>query len=376
MTLRKTLGQIWNNIQYKLFPDLEERIGELSEQHKKIISALELLRVEEFIPCTRFNFGRPLKNQSQIARAFIAKIILKISHTKELIRILQTDKQLKIICGWDSLDKVPSESKFSRAFKKFTETGLPEKIHKAIIAEFYENQIIGHIVKDSTAIGAREPALKKENFGKERKKLLNRQQAKERKNGTSRKQRQLKQNLDLMIQELPVACDIGVKKGSNGTNTIWKGYKLHLAVADHCVPISAILTSASLNDSEVAIPLAEKANLTTKNFYDLMDSAYSSPEVIEHSHSLGHVPIIDKRARNPVQKREKMAEQKRKKLLNAFTAEDKRYKERFPKERCNALLKDFYGAKSIWYKGAPKIFCHLMFGVLALTASTLLSMVQ
>ncbi len=29
MTLRKTLGQIWNNIQDKLFPDLEERIGEL-----------------------------------------------------------------------------------------------------------------------------------------------------------------------------------------------------------------------------------------------------------------------------------------------------------------------------------------------------------
>jgi hypothetical protein len=34
----------------------------------------------------------------------------------------------------------------------------------------------------------------------------------------------------------------------------WRGYKLHLDVADGQLPIRAILTSASVNDSQVAVP--------------------------------------------------------------------------------------------------------------------------
>ena len=36
----------------------------------------------------------------------------------------------------------------------------------------------------------------------------------------------------------------------------WIGYKLHLDTIDGGIPVSALVTSASLNDSQVAIPLA------------------------------------------------------------------------------------------------------------------------
>lgn len=375
MSFRNKLSPFWNNVQYNLFPDLEEREGKLSTEYKRIVAVLELIRIEEFLPDTRFNFGRPLKDRMQIARAFIAKILLKISYNKSLISLLEKDAQLRVICGWDHFNKIPSESKFCRAFKEFAETGLPEKVHQALISEVYKDQIIGHVVKDSTPISAREAPLKKKGDMKERRKLLNKQQAKDKRNGVSRKQKQLTQNLKSSLDSLPTQCDTGSKKMANGFLTIWKGYKLHVAIDDNCIPLAAILTSASLNDSEAAIPLAIKSDLVAKNFYDLMDSAYNAPEIKEHSHSLGHIPIIDERPRNPTQKDEKKAERKRKRILNAYTAEDRRYKERAPKERFNALFKDYYGGRSIWYRGHSKISCHLMYGILALTAATLLNFI-
>lgn len=372
MSFRDKLTPLWNNLQLKLFPDLEERVGELSSQYKRIVAVLELIRIEEFLPCTRFNDGRPAKFRSQISRAFVAKIVLKITHDKTLVDILKRDEALRTICGWHSSKSVPSKSTFSRSFKEFANYNLAEKVHQKLLTEMYKDKIIGHIVKDSTPIEAREARLRKEGSTQERRKLLNRQQSKDKRLGKSRKQKQLNQDLGTMINELPNRCDVGSKKMANGFITTWKGYKLHVAVDDQCIPIAAILTSASLNDSEVAIPLAIKSNAVAKNFYDLMDSAYNSPEIKEHSLSLGHIPIIDERPRNPDQKAKKKAESKRKKILNAYTAEDRRYQERGPKERFNALFKDYYGGRNIWYKGHLKISCHLMFGILALTATTLL----
>lgn len=375
MSFRDKLSPLWNNLQLKLFPDLEKRVGELSSQYKRTVAVLELIRIEEFLPCLRFKDGRPAIYRSQIARSFVAKIVLKITHDKTLVEILKRDEALRTICGWSSANSVPSKSTFSRAFKAFAEHNLPEKVHQTLLAEMYKDKIVGHVIKDSTPIEAREARLKKEGSFKERRKLLNRQQSKDKRKGKSRKQKQLNQDLETMINELPNRCDVGSKKMANGFITTWKGYKLHVAVDDLCIPLAAILTSASLNDSEAAIPLAIKSDSVAKNFYDLMDSAYNSPEIKAHSLSLGHIPIIDERPRNPEQKAKKKAESKRKQILNAYTAEDRRYKERSPKERFNALFKDYYGGRNIWYKGHLKMSCHLMFGILALTATTLLGFV-
>ncbi len=47
-----------------------------------------------------------------------------------------------------------------------------------------------------------------------------------------------------------------MKKDSKGYKSTWVGYKLHIDVADGQIPISCLLTSASLHDSQAAIPLA------------------------------------------------------------------------------------------------------------------------
>jgi len=53
----------------------------------------------------------------------------------------------------------------------------------------------------------------------------------------------------------------------------WRGYKLHLDVADGQIPISGILTAASLHDSQVAIPLATMTAQRVTSLYDVMDTA-------------------------------------------------------------------------------------------------------
>ena len=71
----------------------------------------------------------------------------------------------------------------------------------------------------------------------------------------TRLERQTTQNLDQMLADLPTACDVGSKKNSKGYKETWIGYKLHLDVACGQIPVSCVLTSASVHDSQVAIPL-------------------------------------------------------------------------------------------------------------------------
>ncbi|WP_018405335.1 hypothetical protein [Marinobacter gelidimuriae] len=63
--------------------------------------------------------------------------------------------------------------------------------------------------------------------------------------------------------DLPSACNVGSKRNSKGYKTSWIGYKLHIDASDGGIPISCLLTSASLHDSQVAIPLAE---VTSRRF--------------------------------------------------------------------------------------------------------------
>ena len=64
-------------------------------------------------------------------------------------------------------------------------------------------------------------------------------------------------------------------------------------VSDSGIPLSAILTSASVHDSQVAIPLMQMTAERVKVLYDLADAAYDAPEIKMVSEMLGHVPIIE-----------------------------------------------------------------------------------
>ena len=312
-----------------------------------------------------------------MARSFIAKIVLKLPYTKQLVRTLKQDEQLRVICGWDPNQRVPSESKFSRAFKEFSITALSDRVHQGLIKEFYKDEIIGHVVTDSTNIEVREKSLKK-TPAKLRKKERDKERRRKEKTGEPNlRQQQLKEpDLQKLLDSLPKPCDKGMKKNANGFHAYWKGYKLHASVDGNGIPLAAILTSASCNDSEAAIPLIAKRNKVAVNLYDLLDAAYDHPEIKEYICSLGNVPIIDKCAHNTAQKNEKEAEKKRKEILNFRTAEDERYAERWPKESFNAFYKDYCGGHRIYFRGFEKVSCHVLFGVLTATATLLLKFVQ
>jgi hypothetical protein len=176
--------------------------------------------------------------------------------------------------------------------------------------------------------------------------------------------------LPQMLADLPIQCDLGGKKNSQGNSQYWRGYKLHLDVADGQIPISAILTSASLHDSQVAIPLATMTAQRVTSLYDVMDAAYDATEIQEHSRSLGHVPII-----RPVKRQQKeipFSGREKWEAREMTWAEQDRFRERTMVERVYARLKDEFGGRDIRVRGHRKIMAHLMFAVLALAADQIL----
>ena len=171
------------------------------------------------------------------------------------------------------------------------------------------------------------------------------------------------QTLAENLADLPQGCDWGGKRDSKGETSYWCGYKLHLAVGGGEVPLAAILSSASLHDSQAAIPLMQMSSERATILYDLADSAYDAEEIKTFSEKLGHIPIIDP---NP----------RRGGAIELAPARKIRYRERSTVERGNSDLKDNYGARHIRVKGHWKVLCHLMFGVIAITVKQLFNMLE
>ena len=142
----------------------------------------------------------------------------------------------------------------------------------------------------------------------------------------TRLEKQRTMTLEEMLKDIPAGCDKGAKKNSKGDLMYWTGYKLHLDTIDGGIPVSAIVTSASVHDSQVAIPLATLTATRITHCYDLMDAAYDAPEIIEHSKSLGHVPLIDKNPRRNGELKKAIAmENLARKNLQWVPAEIRRY---------------------------------------------------
>ena len=104
-----------------------------------------------------------------------------------------------------------------------------------------------------------------------------------------------------------------------------------------------------------------------------MDAAYDVEPIRKHSKDLGHAPIIDcNPRRDTARKIELQAEDKRRKLIGLADAEAVRFDERTTVERVNGRLKDGFGAAMVRVRGNAKVMCHLMFGIVALTADQIL----
>jgi len=58
----------------------------------------------------RHGRGRRQHDRSRIARAFLAKAIFNLPHTRALLERLAHDEILRRLCGWDTAAEVPDET--------------------------------------------------------------------------------------------------------------------------------------------------------------------------------------------------------------------------------------------------------------------------
>jgi hypothetical protein len=375
----------WNHIQASLFPWLREEIDPLTEALGQLVTTLDVIGLEAFVPEPPRGAGRPPEDRRALAKAFVAKAVLGIPTTKALIERLAVDKPLRHILGWERRSQVPSESTFSRAFAEFAQGDLPDKMHAALIERSLGGRIVGVIARDATEIEAREkPAVKEAADKKDdppppdgaqppSKRGRPRKDEQRPKPEPTRLERQTSQNVNQMLAELPTVCDVGSKKNSKGYKETWVGYKLHIDVASGQIPVSCVLTSASVHDSQVAIPLMTMTGARVSYLYDLMDAAYDAAAIHAKSEALGHQPIIDPNYRAKHETKAEWAKEvERMKFINIPDPDDVIYDFRTMVERVNARLKDEFGARFLRVRGAIKVKCHLMFGIVALTADQIL----
>ncbi|WP_040336529.1 transposase, partial [Candidatus Magnetobacterium casense] len=302
--LRESISWLLGKVQRLLFPELEEICTDpITEKQKHLITILEIVQIEKYMwwvdnQCK----GRKLKERYAIGRAFVAKAVYNYPTTSLLIESLKTMPNLRTICGFAKINDIPSESTFSRAFAECATHGLGDKVHEALVKDHLSEELIGHVSTDSTAIEGNEKPQKKERDlteKKEPKKLGRPKKGEERAKKTEEKRidRQVNENYEVSLKELPCVCDIGCKVNSQGYKETWRGYKLHIGASDSGLPITVVLTSASLHDSQVAIPMMKMTTERVTYLYDLMDSAYDAGPIYGVSKVLGHVPIIDKNPR-------------------------------------------------------------------------------
>jgi hypothetical protein len=341
-------------------------VGTLSAKEQQFVRIVALVEVERFMAPYRWLWlGRKPEDRLPLAKAFIAKAVWNFTTSRALMDYLQRCPSLRRLCGWDSAVDIPSESTFSRAFAAFATGALPQRIHEALVCKYLGPKLIGHVSRDSTAIAAREQPAKKE----AKEPTVRKKRGRPRNDEPPR----VKEPTRLMLQggrtlaenlaDLPQVCAVGCKRNSQGYQETWHGYKLHLDSADGDIPISAILSSASLHDSQAAIPLAQMTAGRVRNLYDLMDAAYDAPQIAAFSQQLGHVPLIDPNPRRG-EKRE------------LAPAAKLRFRERSTAERVNSNLLDNFGGAFVRVRGSLKVMCHLMFGILALTAVQLFHLLE
>ena len=358
-----TIAGIRSGVQRALF-HVEESLPPLSAQHKRLVAVLEAIRIERQIPAGSLQWlGRKRKDRRALGRAFIAKALGNPPPTKALSARLTVDRTLRQLCGWEQGRPVPGESCFSRAFAEFAALGLNDRVQAVLVEAHSQDALVCHVSRDSTEIEAREKPVPKQNAAPSRSGPGRPKQGDVRPpKPAKRLERQYLQTAAEALAELPTACDVGAKRDRKGRVHHWVGYKFHVDIGDGGLPLAALTTSASMHDSQAAIPLTKlTAARGVVSLYDLMDSAYDAEIIRQVSREQGHVPIIDANPRRG-EARPMAADRAR------------RYRQRSQSERFTSDLKDNHGGKMVRVRGQPKVHTHLMLGLLVIFAKALVGL--
>jgi len=371
------LSKMWLrvvNIESSLFPVLKEelRLEELSRKEQKLIRILDFAEIEKNI--TVISITNPPKDREEIARAFIAKSVYNLQTTRDLIDRLHCDRILRILCGWRYKNSIPSESKFSRAFKELSDLDIAAKTHERFVKEYLSDKLFFYNATDATKIPLRQKPIKVEKEEKPKPKKRGRPKKGETREPikpTILKQQKQMQTVKEKLSLVSTACGVGVKQNSKGNREVWIGGKLHISTVDGDIPITAFYSGANVHDSSLALPLMQETSKRVKYLYDLQDAGYDANIIREFSTELGHCPIIDINPKNSKDLKEKikLIEHEREVftyLNHHLNCEKEHYNQRSMVERVNAYLKDDYGCNKIYYQGATKVASVLAFGILSI----------
>ncbi len=355
-----SLSPFWRDVQRVFVSLLSDLAPGVEPRHVRLACLLEALRVERFV-AFRSGKGRKATTRAALAHSFVAKASLGSVDTKSFRRLLLCDEGLRAVCGfWHC---VPSESTFCRAFGLFAREGLGDLALDWIAKETFGDSVVMHVSRDSTAVLGRErPTRKANKLPKAKGKPGRKAGAPPKPKVEKRQERQLREAPLDSVAELPKVCDIGTKRNSKGHDVHWIGFKFHVDVTDEGFPVSAATTSASVHDSQVAIPLMK---LTAERIhtvrYQLMDAAYVGEPIRQAARELNQVPIIAPKA------------SRTKPVYPLDPAQKKRYANRTVVERFFSDLKDNRGGTKVRVRGQPKVHLHLMFGLLAVFGDKLIT---
>lgn len=349
--LPASLRDSFVHVQMRLFPILEDEFGKLDDDHRQFVALCQT--VEPLFPHGEFAWcgnGRPPVPRLWLLRAFLAKALWNFPTTRALIEELGARPKMRRLCGFDMPGDVPGEWTFSRAFKVFARNKTAQRILARFTDRAFEGVPVHHESIDSTAIHSWEKAAKDKPEKPEEPRL-------ETQPGRTAEENEA---------DLPTQCDWGVKRNSKGVRETWRGYKLHAAVSDGDVPTAMIVTSASVHDSQVAIPLMQRTRESCTVLYDLLDAGYDAEPIRDFSRSLGSVPIIPV---NPRGRGEGNGPE-----MEPDRAE--RFRRRSGVERFNSHLNDEHGGRTVRVRGHAKVALHLAFGVLVIAVEQVFRLLE
>jgi transposase len=298
--------------------------------------------------------GRKPYEYQPFIRSALAKHYFGIEQTKQLILRLKADPNLRILCGFA---KVPGKSSFSRYFSELSKGTLMNETLERMVMQAHKDTVVYHVSRDSTAIQAREKAVKKSEVKKGKKRRGRPKKGEIRPEPPeTRIEKQVRESPEESLKELDTACSYGCKKNSQGNIYFWQGYKLHLDVSDIGFPLSACVTGANVHDSQLAIPMEKMTERKVTFCYSLMDSAYDSKVIDDFIRGRGRVPIIDPNRR------------KNNERPPLDPAKQERFKFRSGVERANSILKDSLLPAKIYVRGHAKVSFVLLCAVVCLAA--------
>ena len=220
----------WSYIQGFLFPWMREDNDPITEALGRLVTTLDVIGLEAFVPEPPRGPGRPPEDRRALARAFVAKAVLGVPTTSALIERLDVDKSLRRILGWERRSQVAFRSHVFPGVRRIRARRAARQIHAALIERALgRDASSGRSRATPREIEAREkPVRTRPTTAKTiiRRRIIPRRRASAdvhaRANsvrGRSRRalKRQVTQNLSQMLADLPSAPATSVcKKNSKG----------------------------------------------------------------------------------------------------------------------------------------------------------------